>query len=46
VIRTINLFTKEVPDTDEEKSIHQSVFQKLGNKNGGATVVLNECNRA
>jgi hypothetical protein len=31
---------------DEEKSIHQSVFQKLGNKNGGAPVVLNECNRA
>jgi len=34
VIRTINLFTKAVPDTDEEKSIHQSVFQKLGNKMG------------
>jgi hypothetical protein len=32
--------------TDDEKSIHECVFQKLGNKNGGAPVVLNECNRA
>jgi len=31
---------------DEEKSIHQSSFQRLGNKSGTATVVLNECNRA
>jgi hypothetical protein len=31
---------------DEEKSIHQSVFQRLGNKSGSASVVLNECNRA
>jgi len=37
---------KAAPDTDEEKSIHQSVFQKLGNKIGGAPVVLNECDRA
>ena len=32
--------------TDEEKLVHQSVFQKLGNKIGGALVVLNECDRA
>jgi hypothetical protein len=31
---------------DEEKSIHQSVFQRLGNKSGSAPVVLNECNCA
>jgi hypothetical protein len=30
---------------DEEKSIDQSVFQRLGNKSGSAPVILNECNR-
>jgi hypothetical protein len=29
---------------DEEKSIHQSFFQRLGNKSGTPWVVLNECN--
>jgi hypothetical protein len=42
----MNLFTKAVPDTDEEKVDPPSVFQKLGNKIGRAPVVLNECNRA
>ena len=30
----------------KEKSIHQAVFQKLGNKNGGIRVVWNEWKRA